>query len=99
MTEFDFDHLGDVWRQQPDPAELEALKRAAEACAAAPAGVSLIDISSALIVSGVVLSFVLLNPKRDTVDRRWRCHLHSALQHVSSAPASPGGIAQPDRHG
>ena len=31
MSDFDLDRLGDVWRQQPDPAEMERLQRTAAA--------------------------------------------------------------------
>lgn len=31
MTDLDLERLGDVWRQQPDPKELEELRRSAEA--------------------------------------------------------------------
>ena len=34
MSDFDLDRLGDVWRQQPDPAEMERLRRTAIAVAA-----------------------------------------------------------------
>ena len=33
MSDFDLDRLGDVWRQQPDPAEMERLQRTAIAVA------------------------------------------------------------------
>ena len=38
MSEIDLDHLGDVWRAQPDPAEIERLRRSAEAVRRARAG-------------------------------------------------------------
>ena len=37
MSDFDLDRLGDVWRQQPDPAEMERLQRSAAAVAPARA--------------------------------------------------------------
>lgn len=67
MNDFDIDHLGDVWRQQPDPAELESLMRSAEAVRRRGRWGQLVDIASALVVGGVVLFLILLNPARDTL--------------------------------
>jgi len=67
MNDFDLDHLGDVWRQQPDPAELESLMRSAEAVRRRARWGQLVDVASALVVGGVVLFLILLNPERDTL--------------------------------
>ncbi len=67
MNDFDFDHLGDVWRQPPDRAELEALMRSAEAVRHRARWGNLIDVASALVVAGVVLFLALLNPEQDTL--------------------------------
>lgn len=67
MSDFDLDRLGDVWRQQPDPAELEALRRAAEAGRRRARWTQLIDIAAGLVVIGVVLALALANPERDTL--------------------------------
>ena len=67
MNDFDFDHLGDVWRQPPDRAELEALMRSAEAVRHRARWGHLIDLASALVVAAVVLFLALLNPERDTL--------------------------------
>ena len=67
MIDFDLDRLGDVWRQRPDPAELEHLKRSADAVRRRARWAQLIDIVAALVVAAVVLLLVLSNPKADTL--------------------------------
>ena len=67
MTDFDLDRLGDVWRQEPDPAELERLRKSAAAVARRARLTQVIDIAAALIVSAVVIFLVASNPKADTL--------------------------------
>ena len=67
MSDFDLDRLGDVWRQQPDPAELEALRRAADAVRRRARWSQLIDVAAALVVVGVVLYLALSNPEKDAM--------------------------------
>jgi hypothetical protein len=67
MIDFDLDRLGDVWRQQPDPAELERLKRSAETVRRRSRWAQLVDVVGAVIVAGFVLVLVLSNPKLDTL--------------------------------
>ncbi|HST36489.1 MAG TPA: hypothetical protein VLK25_07665 [Allosphingosinicella sp.] len=65
MSDFDLDRLGDVWRQQPDPAELEALRRSAEAVRRRARWSQLIEVAAALVVAGLVVVLALSNPERD----------------------------------
>jgi hypothetical protein len=67
MSELDLDRLGDVWRQRPDPKELEELKRAAEAVRRRAKWGQVVDAVAAILVSGVVLFLVLSNPSADTL--------------------------------
>lgn len=67
MSDFDLDRLGDVWRQQPDPAEMERLRKTAAAVARRARLAQVIDIAVALAVSGVVIFLVASNPKLDTI--------------------------------
>jgi len=67
MIDFDLDRLGDVWRQRPDPAELEALKRSADTVRRRARWAQLFDIVAAIVVAAVVLLLVLSNPKVDTL--------------------------------
>jgi len=67
MTDFDLDRLGDVWRQQPDPAELEMLRRSAAAVSRRARWAQLFDIFAAIAVAAVVLFMVFANPQRTTV--------------------------------
>lgn len=67
MTDFDLDRLGDVWRQQPDPAEMERLQKSAAAVAKRARLAQVIDIGAALAVSAVVIVLVASNPKLNTI--------------------------------
>lgn len=67
MTEIDLDRLGDVWRQQLDPAELERLQRAAAAVSRRARLANFVDLGAAIVVSGVVILLVLANPSYKTV--------------------------------
>lgn len=67
MNDFDLDRLGDVWRQQPDPGELEALRRSADYVRRRARWAQAVDIASALVVAGVILFLVLSNPQKDTL--------------------------------
>ncbi len=62
MSDFDFDRLGDVWRKQPDPAEMERLQRTAAMVSRRARWAQLVDIGAAIAVSGVVLLLVSKNP-------------------------------------
>ena len=65
--DFDLDRLGDVWRQRPDPKELEALRRSAEAVRRRARWGQIVEVVAAVVVSAVVLLLVLSNPRTDTV--------------------------------
>ena len=44
MSDFDLDRLGDVWRQQPDPAEMERLQKSAAAVARRARRAQVVDV-------------------------------------------------------
>jgi hypothetical protein len=67
MTDLDLERLGDVWRQRPDPAELEELRRTADAVRRRARWAQVIDVVAAITVAGVVLLLVLSNPRIDTI--------------------------------
>jgi hypothetical protein len=67
MSDFDLDRLGDVWRQQPDPAEMARLQRTAIAVARRARLSAILDICAALAVAAVVIVLVLTNPKVETL--------------------------------
>lgn len=67
MSDFDLDRLGDVWRQQPDPAEVERLQRSAAAVSRRARHSQVLDIGAAVAVSAAVIVFVASNPRLDTV--------------------------------
>jgi hypothetical protein len=67
MSDFDLDRLGDVWRQQPDPAEMQRLQRTAIAVARRARLAAILDICAAVAVSAVVVVLVITNPRTQTV--------------------------------
>ena len=62
MSDFDLERLGDVWRQQPGPAEMEQLQRTAAAVSRRARFAQIIDIAAAVIVSGILILLVSKNP-------------------------------------
>ncbi|HYD11505.1 MAG TPA: hypothetical protein VEC11_01520 [Allosphingosinicella sp.] len=62
MNDFDLDRLGDVWRQQPDPAELERLRKSAAAVARRARLAQIVDVGAAIAVGTAVIVLVLSNP-------------------------------------
>lgn len=67
MTDFDLDRLGDVWRQQPDPAEMARLQKSAADVARRARVTQVTDIAVALVVAAVVVFLVASNPKPGTI--------------------------------
>lgn len=67
MTDLDLDRLGDVWRQQPDPAELERLRRTAATVSRRARIALIVDAGVAVVAAAVVILLVLSNPKFQTV--------------------------------
>jgi L-asparagine transporter-like permease len=65
MSDFDLDRLGDVWRQQPDPAEMERLQRSAAAVSRRARLSQIVDVVAAIAVAGVVIVLVLSNPRSE----------------------------------
>jgi ABC-type multidrug transport system fused ATPase/permease subunit len=66
MTDLDLDRLGDVWREQPDPAELERLQRTAVAVSRRARLAQIVDIIAGIAVATAVILLVLSNPKIQT---------------------------------
>lgn len=67
MSDFDLDRLGDVWRQQPDPAEMERLQKSAAAVQRRARFAQVIDIATAVVVAAVVIVLVAFNPRPNTI--------------------------------
>ena len=67
MSDFDLDRLGDVWRQQPDPAEMQRLQRTAIAVARRARLAAILDVCAAIAVSAVVIVLVITNPRGPSV--------------------------------
>jgi Flp pilus assembly protein TadB len=66
MSEFDLERLGDVWRQQPDPAEMERLQRTAAMVSRRARWAQAVDVGAAIIVSGIVILLISKNPTKGT---------------------------------
>jgi len=66
MSDFDLDRLGDVWRRQPDPAEMERLQRSAAAVSRRARISQILDIVAGVVVSAVVIFLVWMNPTFNT---------------------------------
>ena len=67
MTDLDLDRLGDVWRQRPTAAEMESLRRTADAVRRKARWGQYVDAAAAVLVAAVVVILVLSNPKTDTL--------------------------------
>jgi len=67
MSEIDLERLGGVWRQQPDPAELERLRRTAAAVSRRARLAQVVDLGAAVLLSAVVILLALYNPTIDSV--------------------------------
>jgi len=66
MSDFDLERLGDVWRQQLDPAELERLQRTATAVSRRARFSQILDIIAGVAVSAIVILLVWTNPTFET---------------------------------
>lgn len=66
MTDLDLDRLGDVWREQLDPAELERLQRSAITVSRRARLAQIVDALAGIAVAAVVILLVLANPKVET---------------------------------
>ena len=67
MTDLDLERLGDVWRQQPDPQELERLQRTAHGVRRRARLQQILDVVTATLVAGVVLYLVSTSGRIDAV--------------------------------
>ena len=94
MTDFDLERLGDVWRQQPDPAEMERLQRAAAAVGRRARLSQIVDIVAAIGVAAVVIALVLSNPRTETFVMGAAAILILLYSNYPPAQAPPGGAAE-----
>ena len=67
MTDFDLDRLGEVWRAQPDPAEMAALQRSAETVRRRARMSQVAEAAAALVVSGIVIALAISNPRVESL--------------------------------
>lgn len=67
MSDFDLDRLGDVWRRQPNPAEMDKLQRTAAAVSRRARFGQIVDFGAAFAVAGVVILLVINNPQLNTL--------------------------------
>ncbi len=67
IDDIDLDRLGDVWRQQPDPAEMARLRKTAAIVSRRARWGQLFDVVAAVAVAAVVIYLALSNPSRGTL--------------------------------
>ncbi|HEV2865302.1 MAG TPA: hypothetical protein VGX37_02200 [Allosphingosinicella sp.] len=67
MTDIDLERLGSVWRQQPDPEELERLQRSAAAVSRRARLAQFVDVGAAILVALVVMVLVVSSGRVETV--------------------------------
>ncbi len=66
MNDFDLERLGEVWREEPSPAEMQRLQRAAVKVSRRARWAQRIEVGAAILVAALVLTLVLTNPSVDT---------------------------------
>lgn len=67
MSDLDLDRLGDLWRREPDAAEVARLERAAAEVRRRARWAQLVDAGLALFVSAAVLLLALMNPRVESL--------------------------------
>lgn len=67
MSDIDLERLGDLWRRQPDPAEMARLQRTAAAVRRRARLAQIVDVATAILVAVVVILLVASNPRAETV--------------------------------
>ena len=67
MTDLDLERLGDMWRQQPDPAALERLQRTARTVSRRARLQQVADAVAAAVVAGAVLFLVVTSGRPATM--------------------------------
>ena len=97
MSDFDLDRLGGVWRQQPDPAELEALRRSADR-GPPPGPLEPVDRGRGGAGRGGSCHLPrLVQPGKRHPDCRQCGNRGVALQPIRQRTAARGGTARPHR--
>lgn len=66
MSEIDLDRLGDLWRTPPDAAELDQLRRSAEAVRRRARLGQVTEFWLAAVVSAIVIALIFSNPRVET---------------------------------
>ncbi len=67
MSDFDLDRLGELWRQDPEPAEVERLRRAAARVSRRARMAQLADTIGAIIVSASLVAVTTINHEPRTI--------------------------------
>ena len=67
MSDIDLERLGDLWRQEPDPAEMAELRRSADSARRRARWGQSVDAVAAVLVGAVVLLLVAANATVETV--------------------------------
>ena len=67
MSDIDLERLGDLWREEPDPAEMAELRRSADSARRRARWGQVVDAVAAVVVGGVVVLLVASNATVETV--------------------------------
>jgi hypothetical protein len=67
MRDFDLDRLGDLWREEPEPAEIAALQRSARRARGRARLAAGIDAFVAVLLAGAVIAIVAISPQPRTL--------------------------------
>jgi hypothetical protein len=67
MTDFDLDRLGELWRKDPEPAEIERMRRSAAAISRRARRAQLADTLGTIVTSIAMLALTILNRNPKTL--------------------------------
>ena len=67
MTDFDLDRLGELWRQDPEPAEIERMRQSAAAISRRARRAQLADNLGMIVTCTAMLTLVILNRNPGTL--------------------------------
>jgi hypothetical protein len=66
MSDFDLDRLGEMWRQDPEPAEIEHLRATARAVSRRARMAQFVDTAGAVVVGAALVAIVIVSPQPGT---------------------------------
>ncbi|GAA4810387.1 hypothetical protein GCM10023232_01870 [Sphingosinicella ginsenosidimutans] len=67
MTDFDLDRLGELWRQDPDPEEIERMRQTASALSRRARRAQIADTLGAVVACAAMVALVIINHNPKTL--------------------------------